>query len=309
MIEEQVRVFYNTDSVSKRLDQFLVKRLPEHSRSRLQNLVKSGMVSVDGVIATKSGIKLDGGEVVEVTIPPTLPSRIIPENIPLDIIFESGDVLVVNKPPNMVVHPSPGHSSGTLANAVLAHAPDIKGIGGERRPGIVHRLDKNTSGLIIVAKNDDAHLILQKQFQSRKVEKTYVALVDGAPPSKFGRVEAPIGRDSTQRQKMGVVSPKKGRDSVSEYRTLESFDRHNLLEIHPITGRTHQIRVHMAFLGCPIVGDKVYGFGSPSLPAERHLLHAKKLRIILPGENDPREFEAPLPDDFINVLEMVRRYI
>lgn len=306
MIKEQHRVFHYNNGVSRRLDKFLVKCLPEYSRSRIQNLIRSGKVTIDGVVAEKTGVKLDGQEVVRIIIPPTVPSQIIPEKIPLDIIFENNDILVVNKPPGMVVHPSLGHSSGTLVHAVLAHAPDIEGIGGEQRPGVVHRLDKDTSGLIIMAKNDKSHNFLQKQFQARQVNKTYIALVEGSPPSKIGRVEVPIGRDASQRQKMAAVGQKRGREAVSEYRTLETFGRHTLLEVHPITGRTHQIRVHMAFLECPIVGDKVYGYRTTTLPVKRQLLHAKKLMISIPGEKDQRSFEAPLPNDFLKALDLAK---
>jgi 23S rRNA pseudouridine1911/1915/1917 synthase len=241
-----------------------------------------------------------------VEIPPTAPSGLMAEEIPLDIVFENEDLLVINKPAGMVVHPAVGHSSGTLVNAVLGYDPEIEGIGGEERPGLVHRLDKETSGLIVLAKNDTAHNWLQDQFRLRKVEKTYLALVDGKPPTPSGRVEAAIGRDPSHRKRMAIVSAKKGREAVSEYKTLETFKEHTLLEFHPLTGRTHQVRLHCAFLGCPIVGDKVYGRKSPSLKIDRHYLHAFRLKIILPGENEPRFFEAPLPDELEKVLISLR---
>jgi 23S rRNA pseudouridine1911/1915/1917 synthase len=206
----------------------------------------------------------------------------------------------------MVVHPAAGHANGTLVNAVLGHDPDIEGIGGEERPGVVHRLDKQTSGLILIAKNERAQRWLQDQFRLRKVEKTYLALVDGKPPTPAGRVEAYIGRDPKHRKRMAVVSEKKGREAISEYQTLESFKSHTLLEFHPLTGRTHQIRLHCAFLKCPIVGDEVYGRKSQSVEIERHFLHARRLKIILPGETTPRIFEAPLPDDLERVLNQLR---
>jgi 23S rRNA pseudouridine1911/1915/1917 synthase len=183
----------------------------------------------------------------------------------------------------------------------------MEGIGGEERPGIVHRLDKETSGLIVVAKNERAHRWLQDQFRTRVVEKIYLALVDGKPPTPSGRVEAPIGRNTTHRKLMAVVPPDKGREAVSEYRTLESFPDHTLLEIHPKTGRTHQIRVHLAFLGCPVVGDKVYGKKKSSVELDRHFLHAHKLKITLPGETAPRVFEAALPPELKYVLEQLRK--
>jgi len=264
-------------------------------------------VSVDGIPARKTGQMLEGTERVQVRIPPPQPSELIPEDIPLNVIFENEDVLVVNKPAGMVVHPAAGHSSGTLVHAALAHAPEMEGIGGEQRPGVVHRLDKNTSGLILLAKNDFTHRWLQDQFRLRKVEKTYLALVDGQPPTPQGRIEAAIGRDTQQRKQMAITTPSKGRDAISEYQTLEAFPNHTLLEFHPLTGRTHQIRLHAAFLGCPVVGDTLYGRRHPSLPIKRHFLHAEKLTIRLPREDEARTFNAPLPDDLLQILENLRR--
>jgi len=288
---------------SQRLDKFLVSQLPEYSRSRLQSFIKTGCVDVDGITITKSGHKVEREDEIEVRIPPPQPTTLIPEEIPLEIVFENDDLIAVNKPAGMVVHPSAGHQSGTLVHAALAHAGDIEGVGGIQRPGIVHRLDKDTSGIIVLAKNDAAHQWLQEEFRSRRVEKTYLALVDGAPPTVRGRVEAAIGRDPVDRKRMAVVPPGKGRSAVSEYSTLSKYDHHTLLEVHPVTGRTHQIRLHMAFLGCPIVSDRIYGRRQPSLDLGRQFLHAARLKIRLPGESDFVEFEAPLPDDLSNILE------
>jgi 23S rRNA pseudouridine1911/1915/1917 synthase len=290
-----------------RLDVFLTACLPEFSRSRLQGLIRDGLVCVNGREAAKSGQDLAAGDRVEVRIPPPKPSGLAAEDIPLDVVFENGDLLIVNKPAGMVVHPSPGHDSGTLVHAALGHAPDIAGIGGEERPGIVHRLDKETSGLIVVAKNEMALRWLQEQFRSRRVEKIYLALVDGKPPTPAGRVEAAIGRNTTHRKLMGVVTLEKGREAVSEYQTLESFPLHTLLSVHPLTGRTHQIRVHMAFLGCPVVGDTVYGRKKSTLPLERHFLHAHRLKLVLPGETTARQFEAVLPAELQTVLTALRK--
>ena len=290
----------------ERLDHFLVERLPEFSRSRLQGLIKEGFVVVDGAPAKKAGQKLEPGSQVEIRIPPPVPTELVGENIPLDIVFENDDLLVIDKPAGMVVHPAAGHDTGTLVHAVLGYNPEIEGIGGEERPGVVHRLDKETSGLILLAKNDRAHRWLQDQFRLRKVEKVYLALVDGAPPTPSGRVEAPIGRDPSHRKKMAIMPPGKGRDAVSEYVTLESFKAHTLLEFHPLTGRTHQIRLHCMFLGCPIVGDKVYGHRKQSIELDRHFLHAARLKIVLPGERKARTFEAPLPGELLAILDSLR---
>lgn len=304
---EQTLTFRYEKTRPERLDKYLVSCLPEFSRSRLQNLIKDGRVAVDGVPASKSGQTLEQGMTVEIHIPPAEPVGIIPENIPLEILFENDDLLVINKPAGMVVHPAAGHSSGTLVHAALAHAPEMDGIGGEIRPGVVHRLDKNTSGLILLAKNDVAHRYLQDQFRLRQTEKIYLALVDGHPPTPSGRVEAAIGRDPNQRKLMAVVSQAKGRAAISEYRTLETFPAHTYLEVHPITGRTHQIRLHMAFIGCPVTGDTIYGRRKPSLPMNRHFLHAARLKIKLPGEEAPRTFEAPLPPELEKILEGLRK--
>ncbi len=305
-MSDRVESFIFGQAEKERLDVYLTGCLPEFSRSRLQGLIKDGFVSVDGQVVTKNGQVLEGGERVEIRIPPPVPSGLVAEDIPLDIIFENDDLLVVNKPAGMVVHPSPGHESGTLVHAALGYAPEMEGIGGEERPGIVHRLDKDTSGLIVIAKNEQAHRWLQDQFRNRTVEKFYLALVDGKPPTPTGRVEAPIGRHAVQRKLMAVMPLEKGREAISLYRTLESFPTHTLLEVHPLTGRTHQIRVHMAFLGCPVVGDRVYGRHKSSLELDRHFLHAFRLRIILPGESTPKVFEAKLPEELNVVLKKLR---
>lgn len=305
-MSDRREVFEFQKEREERLDHFLVECLPEFSRSRLQGLIKDGFVLIDGVPAKKGGQKLESGSQVEVRIPPPAPTGLVGEDIPLDIIFEDDDLLVVNKPAGMVVHPAAGHDTGTLVHAVLGYDPEIEGIGGEERPGVVHRLDKETSGLILLAKNDRAHRWLQDQFRLREVEKIYLALVDGAPPTPSGRVEAPIGRDPSHRKKMAIMPPGKGREAVSEYVTLESFKEHTLLEFHPLTGRTHQIRLHCMFLGCPIVGDKIYGHRKQSIEINRHFLHAARLKIVLPGEKAVRTFEAPLPGELVDALDELR---
>jgi 23S rRNA pseudouridine1911/1915/1917 synthase len=286
-----------------RLDKFLVVCLPEFSRTRIQNLIKEGCVTIDGVLPHKSGQILEAQAAVQVLIPAVKPGEIQAEAFPLDVIFENDDLMVVNKPAGMVVHPSAGHATGTLVHAALAHAPQMQGVGGEQRPGVVHRLDKDTSGLILLAKNDRAHRFLQEQFRERKIEKVYLALVDGKPPTPSGRIEAPVGRDLRSRKKMSVVPPDKGRQAISEYKQIRQFRSHTLVEVHPLTGRTHQIRLHMAFLGCPVTGDAVYGNRHPTIPLGRHFLHAARLTLRLPGEDGSRSFEAPLPQELVAALE------
>ena len=303
---DRIEKFIYSKSNQERLDIFLTTCLPEFSRARIQRLIKDGFVRKDNQTVTKGGLYLEVGESIEIIIPPRISSDLVAENIPLEIVFENSDLVVVNKPAGMVVHPSPGHNNGTLVHAALGHIPDLEGIGGEERPGIVHRLDKDTSGLIVIAKNERAHHWLQEQFKSRLVDKKYIALVDGQPPTPTGRVEAPIGRNTTHRKLMAVVSIEKGREAITEYSTLEKFPEHTLLDVHPKTGRTHQIRVHLAFLGCPVTADMVYGKRKPTVELDRHFLHASRLKIIIPGEEHARIFEAPLPHELSVVLEQLR---
>ncbi len=305
---EEIFTFHYRKPAKERLDHFLVEALPEFSRARLQGFIKGGFVKINGQPTKKSGQILERGSLIELRIPTAVPTQLVGENIPLEIVFENDNLLVINKPAGMVVHPAAGHNSGTLVHAVLGYDPDIEGIGGEGRPGIVHRLDKQTSGLILLAKNDKALLWLQEQFRLRKVDKTYIALVDGQPPTPSGRVEAAIGRDPSHRKKMAISRESRGREAISEYKTLELFSNHTLLEFHPLTGRTHQIRLHCAFLGCPIAGDEIYGRKKPSIGIGRHFLHAKKLKITLPEENQPRVFEAPLPMELEKILIELRNH-
>jgi 23S rRNA pseudouridine1911/1915/1917 synthase len=304
-LNEDRRKFF-AEQPNQRLDKFLVSCLPDFSRSRLQSLIQNGFVWVDGKAVTKAGTGLNTGQNVEIIIPAPVPVDLQPEEIPLDIIFENEDLLIINKPAGMVVHPAAGHSTGTMVHAVLAHVKNLEGIGGEQRPGVVHRLDKDTSGLIVIAKNDRTLHWLQEQFKSRRVKKTYLALVEGLPPTPQGRIEAPIGRDSVRRKQMAIQTLAKGRDAVTEYRTLERFEKHTLLEVHPLTGRTHQIRLHLAFIGCPIVGDKVYGNRKVSIIVPRQFLHAARLEIIFPGEKVAKKFEANLPEELTKILKELR---
>ncbi|HZP25507.1 MAG TPA: RluA family pseudouridine synthase [Dehalococcoidia bacterium] len=290
------------DRPGERLDVFLARAAPQLSRSRAQKLIEGGFVSVGEGRARPSRL-LERGEVVRVTIPPPEAIDLAPEAMPLTVIYEDADLIVVDKPAGVAVHPAPGHPSGTLVNALLALCTDLSGIGGELRPGIVHRLDKDTSGLMVVAKNDSAHRNLARQLKERQVEKTYLALVEGRPAKPQGTIEAPIARHPQSRQRMAIEPG--GRESRTDYRVLETIDSYSLVEAKPLTGRTHQIRVHLASLGCPITGDTRYGKRSPYL--ERQFLHAQRLAFALPSTGERREFESPLPADLSEALESIRR--
>ncbi len=288
----------------QRLDKFVTEALADLSRAAVQRLIAGGLLNVNDH-PSKAAYKLNTGDIITVRIPPPEPSELTPEAIPLDIVYEDADLVVINKPAGLVVHPAAGHTSGTLVNAVLSHCPDLAGVGGTLRPGIVHRLDKDTSGLIVVAKHDAAHQALQRQFKARSVDKLYLALVEGQPIPPQGIIDAPIGRDRAQRKRMAVVPD--GRPAVTEYKTIERFDKHSLIEAHPRTGRTHQIRVHLAWLKFPLVGDRVYGFRHPSIPINRHFLHAHSLSFDLPADGRRMTFIAPLPPDLEAILAELRR--
>jgi 23S rRNA pseudouridine1911/1915/1917 synthase len=286
----------------ERLDKSIAAEFVDLSRTHIQRLIEDGFVAVDGRVITKPAFRLEAPAALQVRVPPPAPSSHKPEAIPLDIVFENNDLLVINKPAGLVVHPAAGHFDGTLVNAVLAHAPDLEGVGDEQRPGIVHRLDKDTSGLIVVAKNDAAHRDLQRQFKDRAVEKVYLALLDGHLPTATGRIEAAIGRDPRQRKQMAVVALSQGRAAITEYQVRTVFENHTLVEARLLTGRTHQLRLHFAYLKCPIVGDTIYGRRTPTLPIKRQFLHAARLGFDLPGSGERVTFEAPLPDDLARVL-------
>ena len=288
------------DRDGERLDLFIARRLSELTRSRVRNLIDAGAVSINDETPRKAGVKLAVGERVRVSMPPPRPSTLQPEPMALRIVYEDGDLLV-DKPAGLAVHPSPGHSSHTLVHGVLAHCPDLSGIGGEGRPGIVHRLDKDTSGLIIVAKNDAAHVSLARQLKERKVEKTYLALVEGRIEPAEGIIDAPIGRDPRHRKRMAVVEG--GREARTRYRLLREVAGRSLVEVRPKTGRTHQIRVHLASIGFPICGDALYGRAA-SLPAglTRQFLHAHRLAFRHPATGERLELEAPLAEDLAAAL-------
>lgn len=289
------------EAAGQRLDAFLAETLPELTRSAAQRLIAEGQVAVDGKIPTKS-LKLAGGETVSVRLPEPEEAQALPEDIPLDVVYEDDDVIVVNKPVGMVVHPAPGHSGGTLVNALLHHCGDsLSGIGGELRPGIVHRIDRDTSGLIIAAKNDFAHQALSAQLQDHSLCRTYEAVVVGNLREDSGTVDAPIGRCPSDRKKMAVVR-QGGRNAVTHWQVLERFPGYTYVRCRLETGRTHQIRVHMAYLGHPLVGDPLYGTRKNNLDFPGQALHAYALGFIHPRTGQHLYFEAPLPEHFQRAL-------
>ena len=289
-----------------RLDKLLIERYPDFSRSRIEGLIKSGFVTVNGAKAEKAGMKVAESDAIEVEIPPPVPAIPEPEDIPLDVVYEDADMLVVNKAPGMVVHPAPGHFTGTLVNALLHHCPDLSGIGGVARPGIVHRLDQDTSGLIVVAKSQRAMDSLVKAFASHTaIEKTYLAICHGRPRLESGRIENLIGRHPVDRKRMAIVQ-RNGKNAITNWRVLTTQQDtaqsgFSCLECKIETGRTHQIRVHTASLGCPVIGDKQYGKSAldkrlTPIPL-RQMLHAWRLTLWHPVESRKMTFTAPLPDD------------
>lgn len=286
----------------ERLDLFLAAQTPGVSRSRAQRLIAAGLVTVNGRRG-RPGLQLKPGDRVVVRIPPPPPGELAPEPLPLEILYEDDDLLVVNKPAGLTVHPGPGHASGTLAHALLAHRPELARVGEALRPGIVHRLDRDTSGVMVVAKHEVARANLVRQLAERRVQKTYLALVRGEPRPPAGVIEAPLGRDPRHRQRMAVVEG--GREARTQYQVRERFAGAALLEVRPETGRTHQVRVHLAAIGHPVLGDPVYGRRSELVP--RQFLHALRLRLRLPSSGEEREFEAPLPQDLEAALARLRQ--
>jgi 23S rRNA pseudouridine1911/1915/1917 synthase len=297
-------VSFTVELDGERLDRLIAIRLPDLSRAMAQRLVKTAAVTVNGQ-PSKPSYRVQVGDTVVVRVPAEMPEPIAPEDIPLDIVYEDDTLLLVNKPAGMVVHPGPGHTRGTLVNAVLAHCPQTASVGGPERAGIVHRLDKDTSGLILIAKDEETRAALQRQFKRRQVAKTYLALVEDQVQPREGVIEVPVGRDKRQRKRMAVV--RRGREARTVYRAIEYFGDHTLLEVRPYTGRTHQVRLHLAWLGYPVVGDAVYGRRRQRLLPERHFLHAARLRFTHPATGKEVEFEAPLPSELAAVLEQLRR--
>lgn len=308
-------------SSDERLDQYLGKQIEELSRSRLKKAIKSGEVLVGGSEVRKAAYRVSGGEKIFLEFTPPSPMEAFPEDIPLSIVYEDKDLLVLDKPAGLVVHPAPGHRSGTLVNALLYHCDDLSGIGGVLRPGIVHRLDKDTSGLLVVAKNDEIHLSLSRQLMERTVSRVYHAIVWGRMPRGEGVIDFPIGRSRRNRKKMAVVKSG-GRDAVTSYNVMDTYQPFQYIEVKLGTGRTHQIRVHFSYYGRPILGDPDYGgrkLRKWELPGrerkiaqkalsviDRQALHAAELSFYHPIAGRKMNFKTDLPDDFESVLSVIR---
>lgn len=291
------------EEAGKRIDQFLALLEPEISRSHFQKLIKSGSVKVNGITVKNSYQVQTDDEVVCIMDDLSEPD-IMPEDIPLDILYEDSDVIIVNKPKGMVVHPAPGHYSGTLVNALMYHCEDLSGINGVKRPGIVHRIDMNTTGSLIVCKNDNAHNLIAQQIKVHSVNRIYEGIVIGTPKENKGIINAPIGRNPKDRKKMAITND--GREAITEYEVLESFKGYSYMRFKLQTGRTHQIRVHMASVGHPLLGDDVYGPAKCDFKLSGQTLHAKTIGFIHPSTNEYVEVEAPLPAYFTDLIKKLR---
>lgn len=305
MFEENIQeeFEFQIEQKSGRVDKYLTTELDTMSRSKVQNLIADGYVFVNGE-TIKANYKLEAGDKVEVFVPEPEAVDVEAEDIPLDIIYEDKDIVLINKAQGMVVHPGAGNPNGTLVNALLFHIKDLSGINGEIRPGIVHRLDKDTSGILIVAKNDEAHVNLSEQLQNRTVKRKYWALVHGVLPHEHGTINAPIGRDPKDRQKFTVI--KGGKEAISHFRVLERIQKFSLMEVSLETGRTHQIRVHLNYIDHPVAGDKIYG-PKKSLEGNGQFLHARMLEFTHPRTGETMSFEAELPALFEETLDRLRK--
>lgn len=295
----QFRVEENSN---ERIDKYLTSQLKDFSRSKVQQLISEGLVLVNEEVV-KANYKVEAGDAVTVTIPEPEEIDMKSENIPLNIVYEDEDIVVVNKSQGMVVHPGAGNPDGTLVNALLYHIDDLSGINGEIRPGIVHRLDKDTSGILVVAKNDTAHVHLSEQLQERTVKRTYWAIVHNQIPHEHGTIDAPIGRDPHDRQKFTVI--KDGKEAITHFKVLEHFNKFTFVEVSLETGRTHQIRVHFNYIQHPVAGDETYG-PRKTLKGNGQFLHARALEFIHPTKNEVMRFEAEVPEIFEKNLKNLR---
>ncbi|MBX4265233.1 RluA family pseudouridine synthase [Clostridium estertheticum] len=291
------------NSVGMRLDVFIANEFEDKSRSYIQGIIEKENATVNGK-CRKSNFKLKLNDTIDLSIPDPVELNVKAEDIPLDVIYEDSDVIVINKPQDMVVHPAPGNYSGTLVNALLNHCTDLSGINGVLRPGIVHRIDKDTSGALVVAKNDNAHNSLAAQLKDHSMTRSYLALVEGIIKDDEGMVDAPIGRHSKDRIKMAIVES--GKKAVTHYKVIERFEGYTLVECNLETGRTHQIRVHMAKIGHPLVGDLIYGFKKQKFNLKGQVLHAKRLGFIHPTTNKYMEFDSPIPTYFEKLITKLR---
>ena len=298
MIKESLIFIAESDDKDKRLDAFLQEEMDDFTRSHIQKFIDGGNVIVEGASKIKNGYKLKGREKITVNIPADEELKIEAEDIPLDIVYQDSDIVVINKAPGVCVHPAPGHQSGTLVNGILYHIKDLSGINGVTRPGIVHRLDMDTSGLIVIAKHDNAHTKLVEMFQNKEVNKTYIALLKGALNKKKGRIETLIGRDPSERKRMGVVD-KNGKMAITNVDVIAVKGNHTFVKVNIETGRTHQIRVHMKAIGFPIDGDVGYGRGGI---AARQMLHAYRLEFNHPITGEKLDFIGKIADDFIETM-------
>ncbi len=300
LIEE---LFPTSEDKGKRLDAFIDENYEELTRSYIQKLIDEGDIIIEGKKKVKSGNKIKGSEKIVVKIPEDQVLDVKAEDIPIDIVYEDEDMVIINKGPNMIVHPAPGIYEGTLVNAVMYHIKDLSNINGVIRPGIVHRLDKDTSGLIVIAKNNESHLKLAEMFKEKTINKTYICICKGNFKDNSGRIENLIGRNPKDRKQMAVVE-KNGKKAISNYEVLDQVDGFSLVRVGIETGRTHQIRVHMKSLGHPIVGDEVYG--KPSKFAKRQMLHAYRLEFIHPTKRDERIVIGKIPEDFVGVAKRLK---
>ena len=300
---EKMILVVDEKNIDKRLDLFITDNIEGKSRSYVQGLIDEKNVTVNGKVK-KSNYKLKLNDEIEIEIPEPIELKVEKENIPIDIVYEDNDVIIVNKDKDMVVHPAPGNYTGTLVNALMYHCNDLSGINGVLRPGIVHRIDKDTSGILVIAKNDNSHNELAKQFKDHSITRTYYALVEGKLKSDTGSIDAPIGRHPVDRIKMAVV--KDGKRAVTHYEVIEKFNHYTLVKCNLETGRTHQIRVHMAHIGHPLVGDEIYGFKKQKFKLQGQVLHAKDLGFIHPTTKEYVEFSSKLPIYFENLLNNLR---